>query len=263
MASGLSPPSSSRRRAETGFRLKRFASRSCVNLIKCTRNHPIPPGSAIAFPLLPEMHFTALAAMPCQGVALSSCEGSKAGTVCGTTKSAGGSEGTTVAPARETTAEVITPSPGPSESFLRSDHRQNTQIATTMVAIITGTNSRRSSLAGIRFPLSNPGHVFAGIGFEIANDSYRERGFSVDRLPVLQEHDLGAGSRWSRKYPASCAMTLSVWRADALRSLRKRLPKGTGKTLIQAQAKETVPARGSWDRSLEVPGGRRPTRFLM
>jgi hypothetical protein len=49
MASGLSPPSSSRRRAETGFGLEGFASRSCVNLIRCTRNHPIPPGSAIAF----------------------------------------------------------------------------------------------------------------------------------------------------------------------------------------------------------------------
>jgi hypothetical protein len=64
MVSGLSPPSSSRRRVETGFRLEGFASRSCVNLIRCTRNHPIPPGSAIAFPLLAEMHFTALAAMP-------------------------------------------------------------------------------------------------------------------------------------------------------------------------------------------------------
>src|SRR5882757_1067257 len=38
------------------------------------------------------------------GVTLPTCEGSKAGTVCGTTKCAGGSDGTTVAPACETTA---------------------------------------------------------------------------------------------------------------------------------------------------------------
>lgn len=50
------------------------------------------------------------------------------------------------------------PSPRPSESFLRSDHRQNAPIAATMVAIITGTNSRRSSLGGIRLAL----HRFQG-----------------------------------------------------------------------------------------------------
>jgi hypothetical protein len=44
-----------------------------------------------------------------------------------------------------------------------------------MMAIITGTNSRRSSLAGIRLALSILGHVFAGIGFEIANDSHPDR----------------------------------------------------------------------------------------
>ena len=36
MASGLSPPSSSRRRAETEFGLEGFASLSCVSLIMCT-----------------------------------------------------------------------------------------------------------------------------------------------------------------------------------------------------------------------------------
>jgi hypothetical protein len=215
MVSGPSPPSNSRRRAETGFRLKSFASRSCVNLIKCTRHHPIPPGSAVVFPLLAEMHSTARAAMPYQGVGLPTFEGSKAGMVCGTTKCAGGSDGTTIAPARETTADVIMPSPSPSESFLRSDHRQSPQIATTMVAIITGTNSRRSSLAGIRFPLSIPGHVFAGIGFEIANDGHRDRRLSVDRLRVLQRHDLGAGSGWSAKisrclYQTAQRLTLGV-----------------------------------------------------
>jgi hypothetical protein len=45
------------------------------------------------------------------------------------------------------------PSPRPSESLLRSDHRQNAPIAATMLAIITGTNSRRSSSVGIRLAL--------------------------------------------------------------------------------------------------------------
>ena len=50
------------------------------------------------------------------------------------------------------------PSPRPSESFLRSDHRQNAPIAATMTAVISGINSRRSSLAGIHLAL----HRFQG-----------------------------------------------------------------------------------------------------
>jgi hypothetical protein len=73
--------------------------------------------------------------------------------VCGTTRWAGGSDGVAIAPARDTTADVIMPSPRPSESLLRSDHRQNAPIAATTLAIITGTNSRRSSSVGIRLAL--------------------------------------------------------------------------------------------------------------
>ena len=58
-----------------------------------------------------------------------------------------------IAPARDTTADVVMPSPRPNESFLRSDHRQNPLIAATMTAMITGANSRRSSLEGIRLTL--------------------------------------------------------------------------------------------------------------
>jgi hypothetical protein len=74
------------------------------------------------------------------------------------------------APARETTADVIMRSPLSSEAFLRSDQRQNAPIAATRAAIVTGANSRRSSLAGIRLALNRQGHVFAGIGFEMFND---------------------------------------------------------------------------------------------
>ena len=83
----------------------------------------------------------------------------------------GGSDGATVAPARETTADVIVPSPRSSESFLRSDHTKTPPIAATMVAMITGANSRRSSLAGILLALLViPGHLFTGIGFEVINE---------------------------------------------------------------------------------------------
>lgn len=75
-------------------------------------------------------------------------------------------------PARDTTADVIMPSPRPSESSLRSDHRQNTPITATMPAIITGISSRRSSSAGIvSFFISIHGDVFTGIGFQIVNDN--------------------------------------------------------------------------------------------
>jgi hypothetical protein len=74
-------------------------------------------------------------------------------------------------PARDTTADVIMPSPRPSESSLRSDHRQNTPITATMPAIITGISSRRSSSAGIvSFFISIHGDVFTGIDFQIVND---------------------------------------------------------------------------------------------
>src|ERR1700675_1135380 len=76
-----------------------------------------------------------------------------------------------IAPARETTADVIMRSPLSSEAFLRSDQRQNAPIAATTAAIVTETNSRRSSFAGIRLALNRlQGHVFAGIGFEMFNE---------------------------------------------------------------------------------------------
>jgi hypothetical protein len=83
----------------------------------------------------------------------------------------------TVTPARDATADVIMPSPRPSESSLRSDHRQNIPIAATTPAIITGISSRRSSSAGIvsffiRFTrMSLPDFVFTGIDFEIVNNN--------------------------------------------------------------------------------------------
>jgi hypothetical protein len=47
---------------------------------------------------------------------------------------------------------------------------QNAPIAATMEAIITGTNSRRSSLVGIGLALHRfRGSSSAGIGFEIVN----------------------------------------------------------------------------------------------
>ena len=85
----------------------------------------------------------------------------------------------------------------------------------------------------------------------------------MDRLRCCE------GTSWSlfkmvrKNIPLLGARTPSVRRADAWRSLREAAPKGGGKKPIQAQAKETAPARGSWDRSLEVPGGRSPTRFPM
>jgi len=90
-----------------------------------------------------------------QRVARPTVEDSEMGTVCGTTSWAGRSDGVTVAPARDTVAEVIMPSPlpRPGASSLRSDHRKKTLIARTAVAIITGTNSRRSCLAGIHLAL--------------------------------------------------------------------------------------------------------------
>jgi hypothetical protein len=76
-----------------------------------------------------------------QGVPRPMVNGSKALTVCGTTRWAGGSDGVAVAPARETTADVIMASPRAGDSLLRSDHKQNAPNAATMVAMITGTNS--------------------------------------------------------------------------------------------------------------------------
>jgi hypothetical protein len=52
------------------------------------------------------------------------------------------------------TADVIMPSPRPRiVSEVRPQEKKNAPIAATMVAIIAGTNSRRSSLAGIRLAL--------------------------------------------------------------------------------------------------------------
>ena len=56
----------------------------------------------------------------------------------------GGSDDVSTAPARDTTADVIMPSPRGNESSLRSDHRKNAPTAATMLAIIVGANSRRS-----------------------------------------------------------------------------------------------------------------------
>jgi hypothetical protein len=55
----------------------------------------------------------------------------------------------TVAPARDTTAEVIMPSPMFSASYLRSDQSQPAPKTAIMVAMIMGTSSGRSSLIGI------------------------------------------------------------------------------------------------------------------
>jgi hypothetical protein len=75
-----------------------------------------------------------------------------------------------VAPARDTTADVITPSPRSRESFLRSDHKKNTPIAATKLAINTGANSRKSLLKGTGPTLDQfPTHLFAGNGLEIVN----------------------------------------------------------------------------------------------
>jgi hypothetical protein len=77
---------------------------------------------------------------------------------------------------------------------------------------------------------------------------------------VLQGTDGSLFKMVRKNIPRLGAMTPSVRRADAWRSLRAE---GAGKKPIQAQAKEMVPARGSWDRSLEVPGGRSPTRSVI
>jgi hypothetical protein len=89
-----------------------------------------------------------------------------------------------IAPARDTTADVMMPSPRSGESFLRSDHRQNTPIAATMAAIITGINSRRSSVGILLFLHRFQGHLFAGIGFEIVNGLARLRGFEAGSRDV-------------------------------------------------------------------------------
>jgi hypothetical protein len=91
-----------------------------------------------------------------------------------------------IAPARDTTADVMMPAPRSGESFLRSDHRQNTPIAATTAAIMTGINSRRSSV-GILFLHRFQGHLFAGIGFEIVNDPVRLRGFEVGSHDVQRD----------------------------------------------------------------------------
>jgi hypothetical protein len=50
-----------------------------------------------------------------------------------------------------------------------SDQMKNVPIASTTVAIITGTNSRRSSLRDIFLTRYRSSHLFAGIDFEIVN----------------------------------------------------------------------------------------------
>jgi hypothetical protein len=53
----------------------------------------------------------------------------------------GGSEGAMVAPARDTTVDVMMPSSRSRESFFRSDHMKNTPIIATVAAIKTGASS--------------------------------------------------------------------------------------------------------------------------
>jgi hypothetical protein len=91
-----------------------------------------------------------------------------------------------MAPARDTTADVIMPFPGSGASFLRSDHRQNAPIAATRLATITGTNSRRSLPEGILSNSSSiPRHLFAGIGFETVNEARPEA--ALGKLAKLSE----------------------------------------------------------------------------
>jgi hypothetical protein len=91
------------------------------------------------------------------------------GVVRGTTRSVGAGDGTNVAPARVTTAVVIASSARLRVSARMSDQMKNVPIARTTVAIITGTNSRRSSLRDIFLTRHRSSHLFAGIDFEIVN----------------------------------------------------------------------------------------------
>ena|SRR5665213_663761 len=75
-----------------------------------------------------------------------------------------------MAPARVTTAVVIASSARLRVSARMSDHMKNVPIARTTVAIITGTNSRRSSPRDIFPTLDRSSHLFAGINFEIVNE---------------------------------------------------------------------------------------------
>jgi hypothetical protein len=73
----------------------------------------------------------------------------------------------TTAPARDTTADVIMPSPVFSASFLMSDQSQAALRIATTVAMITGANFGRSSLAGIVSLLNSiRGYLFAESHFE-------------------------------------------------------------------------------------------------
>src|SRR4051812_40866128 len=62
-------------------------------------------------------------------------DGLKAGTVCGADRWVGGADGTIMAPARDTTADVVMPSPPSCGSFRRSDHSQAADTAATTAAM--------------------------------------------------------------------------------------------------------------------------------